>query len=779
MFEQVAQGAPTTAANAWPVEVTDGTNVLGTPTHPIKVDPTGTTTQPVSGTVATTSASMAAPGSAVPSDATYVAAKNPSGDLTGLNVDTAGSLIVTTEDNTFELTGLNVDGSGNLMVDVADPVTVIQTTPANLKATVLNQDGSGNALTSTSGALDSNLKTIGGSALSIGQKLSAASIPVVIASDQNLTVTVGAVYNNQTGTVSSGAVPTTTGGTLTILTGVFTWSTLVLNLVAGTPLSMGGAFQVEGSIDNVNWTPLTGTLLSAHPQQVTQYLTTTFPPVSYIPTPLTSRYNLAGFPYIRIHTTAGFTGTINVEYALTTALGDETSFSKTELIDASGAAVNLPNPTQYLAGATPTGALYQSGGETFAALPEGWMSNTYVLPKSPIIGDTLIVALVAFGTQGGSTALTAAHLASLKLTDSNNISYSPSTIYDTTFTHFGEAIILFSVPVTQLDSENNLGFSASCSGLWPVNLGLFIHELQNVSIPVSSGVGVLSVGSSSGSSGSSITPPSPGAAGFPMTLIITQTSAFAPTVPAWAEIVPNIDAEFWGISGSSLNPITYATGTTNEGYDIVTIAVPVVSTGTLAMGLDYTNNEMHPLSVTSTGALNSTLAFPSSLPVTQSGSWTVGVVDGTVGNVGAMAPSVAALLGTKNPSGDLEPLQVDASGNLLVSFAGGSGCWASLVKQSLSTIPVWVKAGAGQLGGYAITNSNTAMAYVFFYNSAYPTVGSATDLLYQIGVPAGGAVNVEFSLGITFGTYLTIAASASVSSAVAPTTGVTVTTVYK
>src|SRR6266568_571944 len=34
------------------VEVSDGTNILGTTVHPVKVDPTGTTTQPISGTVA-------------------------------------------------------------------------------------------------------------------------------------------------------------------------------------------------------------------------------------------------------------------------------------------------------------------------------------------------------------------------------------------------------------------------------------------------------------------------------------------------------------------------------------------------------------------------------------------------------------------------------------------------------------------------------------------------------------------------------------------------------
>lgn len=45
------QGTANTAANSWPVEVTDGTNILGTSGHPIRIDPTGTTTQPVSGTV--------------------------------------------------------------------------------------------------------------------------------------------------------------------------------------------------------------------------------------------------------------------------------------------------------------------------------------------------------------------------------------------------------------------------------------------------------------------------------------------------------------------------------------------------------------------------------------------------------------------------------------------------------------------------------------------------------------------------------------------------------
>jgi hypothetical protein len=43
-----AQGPAAGLAGAWPVEQTDGSNVLGTSSHPVRNDPTGTTTQPVS-----------------------------------------------------------------------------------------------------------------------------------------------------------------------------------------------------------------------------------------------------------------------------------------------------------------------------------------------------------------------------------------------------------------------------------------------------------------------------------------------------------------------------------------------------------------------------------------------------------------------------------------------------------------------------------------------------------------------------------------------------------
>lgn len=47
----VDQGIPNTLTNGWPVKLTDGTNVLGTSANPVRTDPTGTTTQPISGSV--------------------------------------------------------------------------------------------------------------------------------------------------------------------------------------------------------------------------------------------------------------------------------------------------------------------------------------------------------------------------------------------------------------------------------------------------------------------------------------------------------------------------------------------------------------------------------------------------------------------------------------------------------------------------------------------------------------------------------------------------------
>jgi hypothetical protein len=113
---------------------------------------------------------------------------------------------------------------------------------------------------------------------------------------------------------------------------------------------------------------------------------------------------------------------------------------------------------------------------------------------------------------------------------------------------------------------------------------------------------------------------------------------------------------------------------------------------------------------------------------------------------------------------------------LVVSTTGG---WSTVVAQAQAGTVSTVKAGAGQLGGYVIYNPNTVTEYVFYYNAASPTAGSTTNLTVQVGIPAGATANVEWSCGITFGTGIYLIASSSPTSAVAPTTGLTVTSLYK
>jgi len=86
----VTQGPQGTIAESWYVELTDGTNPLGTDANPLRIDPVGTTVQPVS------ISSSGTPGSAAPSTAVQVGG-------------TDGT----------DLRALLIDGSGNLKVNVA------------------------------------------------------------------------------------------------------------------------------------------------------------------------------------------------------------------------------------------------------------------------------------------------------------------------------------------------------------------------------------------------------------------------------------------------------------------------------------------------------------------------------------------------------------------------------------------------------------------------------------------------------------------------------------
>jgi hypothetical protein len=72
-----------------------------------------------------------------------------------------------------------------------------------------------------------------------------------------------------------------------------------------------------------------------------------------------------------------------------------------------------------------------------------------------------------------------------------------------------------------------------------------------------------------------------------------------------------------------------------------------------------------------------------------------------------------------------------------------------------STNATNVKASAGQLYGYMVSNTSAAYTYLCFHNTAgTPTAGAS--IFFKIGIPSGGAANVHWNSGIAFGTGIAI-----------------------
>ncbi len=106
------------------------------------------------------------------------------------------------------------------------------------------------------------------------------------------------------------------------------------------------------------------------------------------------------------------------------------------------------------------------------------------------------------------------------------------------------------------------------------------------------------------------------------------------------------------------------------------------------------------------------------------------------------------------------------------------GCLTN-VQQALTT-SVNVKATAGQLYGYTISNPNTSVAYVEYYNTTTTpgTIGSTTNLILEVMLPAGATANVFFDTGVSFSSGIAVAVATTATGSVAPSIGLTITTIY-
>lgn len=189
-------GGDVTLTNPFPVQLSDGTNTFGVAARPVRTDPTGTTPQPITSTALTQLA----------------AAAGLAGDATSaMRQLLMGARDV---DNSNVLAGLTVDGSGRLII----------TAPGGLSVS-----GSSVTATTTGAATIATETTLGAFKTSfearqpvVGQAAMAASMPVVLASNQS-------------------AIPITdNSGSLTIDSGQFPAA-----------LAAGGGFKVEGVVGGV------------------------------------------------------------------------------------------------------------------------------------------------------------------------------------------------------------------------------------------------------------------------------------------------------------------------------------------------------------------------------------------------------------------------------------------------------------------------------------------------------------------------------------------------
>lgn len=257
------QGTPAALANAWPVEVTDGTNVLGTSTHPIRVDPTGTTTQPVSITnfpgVQVVNLTQVA-SSTLTSPSNYGTA--PTGTVIGVNAfitnlpatqPISGSVSVTNFPATQPVSGTVTANAGTGTFTVSDSNFIAQASTTIGQKGLLMQGAVTtaapsytNAQTSpisltTAGAVrvDASATTqpVSGTFWQATQPVSLASLPA-LATGSNV---IGSVNQNGIWTVQPGNTANTTAWLVTGTGGIF-------------PASQSGGWTVTSNQGTSPWT---------------------------------------------------------------------------------------------------------------------------------------------------------------------------------------------------------------------------------------------------------------------------------------------------------------------------------------------------------------------------------------------------------------------------------------------------------------------------------------------------------------------------------------------
>lgn len=275
------QGSAAALSGAWPVEITDGTNVLGVSAHPLAVTFSGTSSVNLAQVAGTNLGSPSnygtSPGAvsvqgvnafvtnSVAVTGTFFQATQPvSGTVAATQ---SGTWTVTTappanaSTNLTQLAGTTLGAPTNYgtapgAIAVQGVNAFVTNFPATqpVSGTVTANQGTSPwvvSLTSTTitGTAAVNVSQYGGSAVSLGQKVSASSEPVVIASDQStLPISLTPGVGIRTDIISSATPVNTMNSARTKVYGISIYANAVI-LAAGTvvlTLKDGSGNQIIG-----------------------------------------------------------------------------------------------------------------------------------------------------------------------------------------------------------------------------------------------------------------------------------------------------------------------------------------------------------------------------------------------------------------------------------------------------------------------------------------------------------------------------------------------------
>ncbi len=157
---------------------------------------------------------------------------------------------------------------------------------------------------------------------------------------------------------------------------------------------------------------------------------------------------------------------------------------------------------------------------------------------------------------------------------------------------------------------------------------------------------------------------------------------------------------------------------------------------------------------TSPGAVNvaGVNAYVTNVPaVSQSGTWTSTVTQATAATLNATVVGTGTFVVQAVQSGAWNVSAVPTTSGGLTTY---------FLQPTASTNSNNVKSSAGQVYWILVENNSAVVNYLRFYNtSSAPTCSSATNMLFQVQIPAStavGGVNISPPMGVAFSTGIGI-----------------------